>query len=147
MKSYSNCSKSYSYSKTMERLDTTQGLSLQIINEKKLLVTLLLSSGIPDDIYNFCKIVHIETHHGVFEIFYKCEQFIPIVRTINGAWYYIGNIKTTIHEILTHFGCAHFVIRDAFDYQTNKIVPSNDMLYAPVCSSYMLTLVEPLVKS
>ena len=138
MKSYSD-----SYSKTMDRLDTTQGLSLQIIHEKKLLVTLLRSGGIPNDIYNFRKVVHIETYHGVFEIFYKCEQFIPIVRTINGTWYYIGNIKTTVHEILTHFGCARFVIKDAFDYESNRIVPSNDMLYAPVCSSYMFTLVEP----
>ena len=137
-----NFSYSNSYSKTMYRLDTFQGLPLQIIHEKKLLVTPLYE--ISDAIYNSRKIVHIQTHRGVFEIFYNYEVRIPLVRTINGSWYYVGNIKTTIHEIISHFGCAHFIVKIAFDYENNTLVPNNDMLYDPVSSSNLLSLVEPL---
>lgn len=135
--SYSN-----SYSKTMDRLDTFQGLPLRII-QKRLLVTLLRSDGVPNDIYSSRKIAHIQTHCGVFEIFYNCE-LMPIVRTINGAWYYVGNIRTTIHEILSHFGCSHFILKTAFDYENNNLIPNSDMLFYPVSSSNLLTLVEPL---
>lgn len=130
-----------SYSKTMHRLDTAQGLPLQIIHEKKLLVTPLYD--ISDSIYKSRKIANIQTYRGVFEIFYNYELRMPLVRTINGTLYYIGNIKTTIHEILSHFGCAHFIVKIAFDYENNKLVPNNDMLYNPVSSSYVLTLVAP----
>lgn len=131
-----------SYSKTMDRLDTFQGLPLKIIHKKNLFVTLIRSDGVPNDIYNSRKVVHVQTYNGVFEIFYN-DELMPIVRTINGAWYYVGNIKTTIYEILSHFGCAHFILKTAFDYESNILVPNNDMLFNPVSSSHMLTLVEP----
>jgi len=123
----------------MFRLDTNQGLPLRII-QKKLLVTPL---DYVDDVYNSIKVVHIQANLGVFEIFYNYDLRVPLVRTIDGSWYYVGNIKTTIHEIISYFSCGHFIVKNAFDYENNTLTPDNQMIFDPVSSSFMLSLIEP----
>ena len=133
-----------SYSKTMDQLDTFQGLPLQIIHEKRLFVTLLRSGGIPDAIYDSRKVAHIRTCHGDIEIYYDEELLMPLVRITTGAWYYTGHKETTIYDILSYFGCAHFIIKSAFDYRTNILVPHNDMLFDTVSTSHLLNLVASM---
>ena len=131
----------FDYSKTMERLDTNQALPLQFIHEKRTFVTLLRSGGVPDAIYDSRKVAHVESYHGVFEIFYNEELLMPLIRTIDGAWYYAGNINTTIYQVLCYFGFENFIAKCAFDLESNKIIPSNDMLLDPVSSACLLTVV------
>ena len=120
---------------------TSQVPELPVFHEK-LLITLLQSGGIPDDMYDCRKVTSIKNSDGVFEIFYNDEVNMPLVRTINGSWFYVGDSSTTIYDILCYFGYPESVIRSAVDFRGNSLVPHIDMISNLVSSSPYLILDE-----